>query len=216
MSCCTSIHPPTHLPSYRMFKALRLRPRDVVALQYTRLPERGWTFLHPPTHPPTHPPPMYNTSLKPPPSPLTTHPSTFSKQNRMFKALRLRPRDVVALQYTRLPEGGLVSLQPHDASFNKLSNVHAVLEQELKYYSCVTQGVRLSLLPPTHPNHPAANLNRLDLLHPPTHLLPRPPSTSNTWGRNTPSTSEGTQTHPPTHPPSSSFEPPRSPLPSHP
>ncbi|KAM3568484.1 hypothetical protein VYU27_009390, partial [Nannochloropsis oceanica] len=39
--------------------------------------------------------------------------------------------------------GGLVSLQPHQAAFNKLSNVHAVLEQELKYYSCVTQGTTI-------------------------------------------------------------------------
>lgn len=61
----------------------------------------------------------------------------------MMKALRLRPRDVVSMRFVRLPEGGLVSLQPHQAAFNKLSNVHAVLEQELKYYSCVTQGTTI-------------------------------------------------------------------------
>jgi len=47
-----------------------------------------------------------------------------------------------------------VSLQPHQSAFNKLFNVHAVLEQELKYYSCVTQGVspRPPSLPPSLPS----------------------------------------------------------------
>uniref|UniRef100_I2CR02 Ubiquitin fusion degradation 1 n=1 Tax=Nannochloropsis gaditana (strain CCMP526) TaxID=1093141 RepID=I2CR02_NANGC len=61
----------------------------------------------------------------------------------MMLSLRLRPRDVVAMRFVRLPEGGLVSFQPHQAAFNKLANVHAVLEQELKYYSCVTQGTTI-------------------------------------------------------------------------
>lgn len=39
-------------------------------------------------------------------------------------------------------EGGLVALQPHTAAFSKMANPHAVLESELKYYSCVTKGVR--------------------------------------------------------------------------
>lgn len=52
-----------------------------------------------------------------------------------------------AHQHTPTPtttktEGGLVALQPHTAAFSKMANPHAVLESELKYYSCVTKGVR--------------------------------------------------------------------------
>jgi len=62
----------------------------------------------------------------------------------MMKSLRLRPRDVVRMRHLVLPQGGLVKFQPHSSDFLKLSNHQAIMENELKHYSCLTTGTTIS------------------------------------------------------------------------
>lgn len=63
----------------------------------------------------------------------------------MLKALRLRPRDVVEVRLAALPKGGLIKLRPHSSDFLKLSNHQAVMETELKHYSCLTEGATVKI-----------------------------------------------------------------------
>ena len=59
----------------------------------------------------------------------------------MFKALGLRPRDVVDIRLaTKTPPGSAVRLRPHTAAFVNIGNHQAVLETELKHYSALTLG----------------------------------------------------------------------------
>ncbi|CAM9551036.1 unnamed protein product [Phaeothamnion confervicola] len=62
----------------------------------------------------------------------------------LMKSLRLRPRDTVRFRFLRLSMGGTVVLQPHTSAFAKLTNSQAVLEMELKHYSCLTKGTTIS------------------------------------------------------------------------
>jgi len=59
----------------------------------------------------------------------------------MFKALALKPRDVVDVKLIQtIPPGSAVKLRPHSSSFLKIGNHQAVLETELKHYSALTNG----------------------------------------------------------------------------
>ena len=59
----------------------------------------------------------------------------------MFKALGLRPRDVVDIKLvTNTPPGSAVRLRPHTTAFVNIGNHQAVLETELKHYSALTLG----------------------------------------------------------------------------
>lgn len=59
----------------------------------------------------------------------------------MFKALGLRPRDVVDIRLaTKTPPGSAVRLRPHSSAFVNIGNHQAVLETELKHYSALTLG----------------------------------------------------------------------------
>jgi hypothetical protein len=59
----------------------------------------------------------------------------------MFKALGLRPRDVVDIKLTTTtPPGSAVRLRPHTSAFVNIGNHQAVLETELKHYSALTLG----------------------------------------------------------------------------
>lgn len=59
----------------------------------------------------------------------------------MFKALGLRPRDVVDVRLvTTTPPGSAVRLRPHTSDFVNIGNHQAVLETELKHYSALTLG----------------------------------------------------------------------------
>lgn len=59
----------------------------------------------------------------------------------MFKALGLRPRDVVDIKLaTKTPPGSAVRLRPHTSAFVNIGNHQAVLETELKHYSALTLG----------------------------------------------------------------------------
>ena len=59
----------------------------------------------------------------------------------MFKALGLRPRDVVDIRLaTKTPPGSAVRLRPHTSAFINIGNHQAVLETELKHYSALTLG----------------------------------------------------------------------------
>jgi len=59
----------------------------------------------------------------------------------MFKALGLRPRDVVDVRLVQTtPPGSAVKLRPHTSAFTNIGNHQAVLETELKHYSALTLG----------------------------------------------------------------------------
>ncbi|KAL7529196.1 hypothetical protein ACHAXR_005458 [Thalassiosira sp. AJA248-18] len=59
----------------------------------------------------------------------------------MFKALGLRPLDVVDIKLaTKTPPGSAVRLRPHTTAFVNIGNHQAVLETELKHYSALTLG----------------------------------------------------------------------------
>ncbi|KAL7532909.1 hypothetical protein ACHAWF_004285 [Thalassiosira exigua] len=59
----------------------------------------------------------------------------------MFRALGLRPRDVVDVRMvTDTPPGSAVRLRPHSSKFVNIGNHQAVLETELKHYSALTLG----------------------------------------------------------------------------
>lgn len=62
----------------------------------------------------------------------------------MFKALGLRPRDVVDIRLvTKTPPGSAVRLRPHTSAFVNINNHQAVLETELKHYSALTLGTTI-------------------------------------------------------------------------
>jgi len=56
----------------------------------------------------------------------------------MLRQLRLEPYDVATLTSCTLKDGVTIELQPHQDAFLKLANPRAVLESELKYYTCVS------------------------------------------------------------------------------
>lgn len=62
----------------------------------------------------------------------------------MFRALGLRPRDVVDVRLvTDTPPGSAVRLRPHSSAFVNIANHQAVLETELKHYSALTLGTTI-------------------------------------------------------------------------
>ena len=67
----------------------------------------------------------------------------------MFRALGIRPLDIVAVDYApvdTLPRGSLVQLRPHAESFSQtIANPQAVLETELKHYSSLTAGTTIAM-----------------------------------------------------------------------
>jgi cell division protein FtsB len=60
----------------------------------------------------------------------------------MMRALGLQPRDIVDVKLTTtIPPGSLAKLRPHSSSFaEEIANPQAVLETELRHYSCLTKG----------------------------------------------------------------------------
>lgn len=60
----------------------------------------------------------------------------------MMRALGVQPRDIVDVKLTTTtPPGSLAKLRPHSSSFsNDIANPQAVLETELRHYSCLTKG----------------------------------------------------------------------------
>ena len=198
-------HPPTHPPTKAMgISGFHLEDHDSLLLdvpdharKLRAQQEAMYAVLgtfHPHFHPPIHPfTDPYNHSIINPP----THPPTHSPTHPPTDAKRLRETEIF-----RMADDGVRGVSPSHPPTHPSKTSSTSLEP--------------SPPPPTHTRHTAPHVNRLLLLHPPTH----PPTQVYMDIKEKDRTARATNNiyvrfHPPTHPfptHSTSFEPPLSPL----
>lgn len=63
----------------------------------------------------------------------------------MFAHLKVRQNAVVRLESSRLPQGALMKIQPHESAFVQLSDPRAVLERKLESYPVLTRGTTIEI-----------------------------------------------------------------------
>jgi ubiquitin fusion degradation protein 1 len=63
----------------------------------------------------------------------------------MMNNLLLTPGDIITVQSVSLPKASYTKLQPQENAFLKISNPKAVLEHELRKFSCLTKGDQITI-----------------------------------------------------------------------
>eukprot|EP01083_Nonionella_stella_P040060 108928_1 len=63
----------------------------------------------------------------------------------VMKNVDLEDGSLVTLKNIQLPKGRFIQLQPHLTRFTELSDPHAVLERQLRQYSCMTKGTTIAI-----------------------------------------------------------------------
>ncbi len=64
----------------------------------------------------------------------------------MMRQLLLNEGDMVRVEYASLPRASYAKFKPQTLDFLNISNPRAVLEVELRNYSCLTRGDTIAVL----------------------------------------------------------------------